>query len=79
MQRPGEVGGFLGEMVVPDCTELHTTDLAWNEAWPSRGGGAPGRTRTADAGLRTASLCPLSYGGARRNGSAAPAGNRGGT
>ena len=27
-------------------------------------GGAPGRTRTADAGLRTASLCPLSYGGA---------------
>ena len=26
--------------------------------------GAPGRTRTADAGLRTASLCPLSYGGA---------------
>src|SRR3954453_8467541 len=25
---------------------------------------APGRTRTADAGLRTASLCPLSYGGA---------------
>jgi hypothetical protein len=25
--------------------------------------GAPGRTRTADAGLRTASLCPLSYGG----------------
>jgi hypothetical protein len=26
-------------------------------------GGAPGRTRTADAGLRTASLCPLSYGG----------------
>ena len=28
------------------------------------GSGAPGRTRTADAGLRTASLCPLSYGGA---------------
>ena len=28
------------------------------------GRGAPGRTRTADAGLRTASLCPLSYGGA---------------
>src|SRR5437899_2530851 len=27
-------------------------------------GGAPGRTRTADAGLRTASLYPLSYGGA---------------
>ena len=27
--------------------------------------GAPGRTRTADAGLRTASLYPLSYGGAR--------------
>ena len=26
--------------------------------------GAPGRTRTADAGLRTASLYPLSYGGA---------------
>jgi hypothetical protein len=29
-------------------------------------GGAPGRTRTADASLRTAALCPLSYGGARR-------------
>src|SRR5262245_8891333 len=28
------------------------------------GDGAPGRTRTADAGLRTASLYPLSYGGA---------------
>ena len=26
--------------------------------------GAPGRTRTADASLRTAALCPLSYGGA---------------
>jgi hypothetical protein len=26
--------------------------------------GAPGRIRTADAGLRTASLYPLSYGGA---------------
>ena len=29
-----------------------------------RGTGAPGRIRTADAGLRTASLYPLSYGGA---------------
>src|SRR5439155_11150221 len=29
--------------------------------------GAPGRTRTADASLRTAALCPLSYGGACRN------------
>src|SRR5437667_11435283 len=27
-------------------------------------GSAPGRIRTADAGLRTASLYPLSYGGA---------------
>jgi hypothetical protein len=26
--------------------------------------GAPGRIRTADAGLRTAALYPLSYGGA---------------
>jgi hypothetical protein len=32
--------------------------------------GAPGRTRTADAGLRTASLYPLSYGGVPRNGTA---------
>ena len=30
----------------------------------SDAGSAPGRTRTADAGLRTASLYPLSYGGA---------------
>src|SRR5215213_6900602 len=29
--------------------------------------GAPGRTRTADASLRTAALCPLSYGGARED------------
>jgi hypothetical protein len=41
-----------------------------SEPWGPRQGagryesGAPGRTRTADAGLRTASLCPLSYGGA---------------
>ena len=40
-----------------------------------RGYGAPGRTRTADAGLRTASLYPLSYGGADGDGTAArPAG-----
>src|SRR5690242_18782194 len=31
-----------------------------------RGCGAPGRIRTADAGLRTAALYPLSYGGATR-------------
>ena len=30
------------------------------------GSGAPGRTRTDDARLRTAALCPLSYGGPRR-------------
>src|SRR5688572_17507660 len=35
--------------------------------------GAPGRTRTADAGLRTASLYPLSYGGAGGDRTAAPA------
>ncbi len=33
--------------------------------------GAPGRTRTADAHLRTVPLYPLSYGGAERNRSAA--------
>ena len=35
------------------------------------GNGAPGRTRTADAHLRTVPLYPLSYGGADRNRSAA--------
>ena len=41
--------------------------------------GAPGRTRTADAGLRTASLYPLSYGGAESDRTArAGAGRAGG-
>jgi microcystin-dependent protein len=42
-------------------------DIEWTSpVWAILGSGygAPGRTRTADAGLRTASLCPLSYGGA---------------
>ena len=42
-------------------------------SWPpqppklERRSGAPGRIRTADAGLRTAALYPLSYGGVRRS------------
>src|SRR5262249_40574630 len=47
----------------PDVEVIHRWP-GWIRAPFPVGKGAPGRTRTADAGLRTASLCPLSYGGA---------------
>ena len=48
----------------PSSSRLRCAARSVSDATARVCGGAPGRTRTADAGLRTASLCPLSYGGA---------------
>ncbi len=53
-----------------DAIELVPAGAAVLRAGARFAYGAPGRTRTADAGLRTASLCPLSYGGVERSYSA---------
>jgi hypothetical protein len=57
-----DVGDGQGVAGRVDAASLPVLRRDWRGRLRSTG--APGETRTPDAGLRTASLCPLSYGGA---------------